>query len=101
MGEWKFDIVSSTNFYIWIHFRGSAVEVFEVKNFNADDKSLIKLQLFKLISLSHYGFCRAIDDWTNKKFFIPDQQVLNNIICVILNKYFKYFLNNNFLQYFF
>lgn len=84
LGEWKFDLSSNnSSFFIWIHFRSSAIEIFEVINYNATDKSLIKLKLFKRMTMSHYGFCRSIADWSNVRFFIPEYQVKNFLIITI------------------
>lgn len=73
---------------IWIHFRGSSIEIFEWNIFNG---TLEKTQflLLKTITTSHYGFCKAVEDWSNSRFILPDYEVF---LKILIGKTFNYTL---------
>lgn len=74
LGRWISKEESPETFKIWIHFRASGVEIFEWNILNNCYENS-KLVLFKKILTSHYGFCKAVEDWRHSRFILPDYEV--------------------------
>ncbi|KAI1709832.1 hypothetical protein Ddc_13730 [Ditylenchus destructor] len=89
---------------IWIHFRGSAVEIFDCSA-NSTQSQLLRFNASCKVETAHYAFCRAVSDRKKSRFILPDYQNESNMLriryrkggekCFVLS---EEFLNNSFIK---
>lgn len=70
LGIWPFGEPTDQPIVCWLHFRGSAIALFQL---SSSDGELNCLPMRELPT-AHYGFCRALADRNHNRMFIPDHE---------------------------